>query len=312
MHAFAARAVRISSLSFISPILQRSRPGLNAGPSARNGLGLANTRSRLEQLYGDQFSCDLRDADAGGAVAIVSLPFHTHCGDGSERGVSEPIRVVVVDDEPLGRAGLRALLDAAPELSVVGEAVSVDSAVKAIEALQPELVMLDVQMADGNGIDVIRRLGPDRMPPVVFVTAYDEFAVNAFEVNAVDYLLKPFDDERFAITMQRAKKVVRQSHVGDLSRRLADLLGGTVTQRAAPAPYVDRLVVKTSGCVFFLRTDEIDWIEAADYCVKVHGGKDTQLRPYFHGDQILVLKDGTKLKLSRARRAQLEAMISRR
>lgn len=260
--------------------------------------------------------------------------------------MSAPIRVVVVDDEPLGRTGLRTLLDADSEIAVVGEAASVESAVTAIESLRPELVTLDVQMPDGTGFDVIRKIGPDAMPAVVFVTAYNEFAVHAFEVNAVDYLLKPFDDERFAITMHRAKKVVRQSHVSDLSRKLAELLGSTPAP-SGPAPqFIDRLVVKTGGRSFFLRADEIDWIEAADYCVKVHSGKAVhvlresmnslekrldpgrffrvhrsaivnldgvrELRPYFKGDQILVMKNGTKLKLSRGRRMQLEAIINRK
>jgi two-component system LytT family response regulator len=260
------------------------------------------------------------------------------------------IRVLVVDDEPLARQGVRALLEADRELSVVGEASSTGQAVALIEELRPELVMLDVQMPDGTGFDVIRRVGPQQMPAVVFITAYDEFAVAAFEVNAVDYLLKPFDDERFAVTIERAKKAARQSHVGELSRRLADLLGGTDTSapwQAPPAPrYVDRLIVKTGGRTFFLRVAEIDWIEAADYYVKIHAGAAAhllresmntletrldpaqffrvhrsaivnldcirELQPYFRGNYILILRDGTKLKLSRARRDRLEEALQQR
>jgi two-component system LytT family response regulator len=170
--------------------------------------------------------------------------------------VSELIRVLVVDDEPLARSGVCALLEQDEELEVIGEAASGREAVAAIRDLSPDLVMLDVQMPGFTGFDVIREIGPENMPPVVFITAYDQFAVRAFEVNAVDYLLKPFDDERFSLTLARAKKVVRQSHVGELSRRLADLLdGSTAGERPAPVQRVparapdlsDRLVVKSGG-----------------------------------------------------------------
>src|SRR5262249_26377824 len=147
-------------------------------------------------------------------------------------------------------------------------------------------VMLDVQMPGLTGFDVIRAVGPEHMPAVVFVTAFDQFAVRAFEVNAVDYLLKPFDDERFSLTVARAKRVIRQAHAGELSRRLAELLvntGSSAPTSASTSPsapkqgYADRLVVKSSGRVFFLRTDELDWIEAADYYVKLHTGGKTHL-----------------------------------
>lgn len=255
------------------------------------------------------------------------------------------IRVLVVDDEPLARAGVRALLEADADIEVAGEASGVAEAVDAIEKLTPELVMLDVQMADGTGFDVIRRIGADRMPAVVFVTAYDEFAVSAFEVNAVDYLLKPFDDERFAVTLERAKKVVRQAHVGELSRRLADLLNTSGAPRDT-ARYAERMTVKTGGRVFFLRVDEIDWIEAADYYVKLHAGKDAhllretmsalearldparffrvhrgaivnldrvrELQPYFKGEYIVILQTGEKLKLSRGRKEKLDLLMKGR
>lgn len=254
------------------------------------------------------------------------------------------IRVLVVDDEPLGRSGVRALLDQDPELQVAGEAANVEEAVAAIRKLTPDLVTLDVQMPDGTGFDVIRRVGPDHMPAVVFVTAFDEFAVGAFEVNAVDYVLKPFDDERFAVTIDRAKKVVRQVHAGELSRRLAELLAG-----AGDGPdsrYAERMTVKTGGRVFFLKVADIDWIEAADYYVRVHVGKDAhlirdslnaleerldpdrffrvhrgaivnldrvrELQPYVKGEYIVILHNGEKLKLSRSRREQLERLLNSR
>lgn len=269
--------------------------------------------------------------------------------------MSPPIRVLVVDDEPLARSGVRELLERDPELDVIGEAASGEEAVTAIAELAPDLVMLDVQMPGLTGFDVIRQIGPGSMPAVVFVTAYDQFAVRAFEVNAVDYLLKPFDDERFAQTLARAKKVVRQSHAGELSRRLVELLDSTAPsapQRAAATSerqsgqFADRLVVKSGGRVVFLRMEELDWIEAADYYVKLHASGKThllretmtsleqrldprrffrvhrsaivnldrirELQPYFRGEHVLILQDGTKLKLSRARRERLEAVLQQR
>lgn len=265
--------------------------------------------------------------------------------------MSEQIRVLVVDDEPLARAGVCELLARDPDLDIVGEAANGEEAVTAIAELQPDLVMLDVQMPGMTGFEVLRAVGPERMPAVVFITAYDQFAVRAFEVNAVDYLLKPFDDERFALTLTRAKKAVRQSHAGQLSRRLAELLQNAGPAVPAPAPkpapaYTDRLVVKSGGRVFFLRSDEVDWVEAADYYVRLHAGGKTHLlretmnalegrldprkffrvhrsaivnldriremQPYFRGEHVLILQDGTKLKLSRSRREKLEQTLKQR
>jgi two-component system LytT family response regulator len=262
--------------------------------------------------------------------------------------MSERIRVLVVDDEPLARAGVCELLSRDAELDVVGEAANGEEAVAAITELKPDLVMLDVQMPGMTGFEVIRTIGPERMPAVVFTTAYDQFAVRAFEVNAVDYLLKPFDDERFAITIARAKKAVRHAHAGELSRRLVELLEKTDSPAKpalapAPSPFSDRLVVKSGGRVVFLRTDEIDWVEAADYYVKLHSAGKThllretmnaledrldpnkffrvhrsaivnldrvrELQPYFRGEHVVILNDGTKLKLSRGRRAKLEQLL---
>jgi two-component system, LytTR family, response regulator len=265
--------------------------------------------------------------------------------------VSDRIRVLVVDDEPLARTGVCELLQRDPDLEVIGEAGSGSEAIEALQELKPDLVMLDVQMPGLSGFDVIRAVGPEHMPAVVFVTAFDQFAVRAFEVNAVDYLLKPFDDDRFSLTVARAKRVIRQAHAGELSRRLAELLvntgGGAPAPAAPPAEtFADRLVVKTGGRVFFLRTDELDWIEAADYYVKLHTAGKThllretmnalesrldprkffrvhrsaivhldkirELQPYFRGEHVLILEDGTKLKLSRARKEKLESVLKQR
>ncbi|HUP87712.1 MAG TPA: LytTR family DNA-binding domain-containing protein [Longimicrobiales bacterium] len=263
--------------------------------------------------------------------------------------MSERIRVLVVEDEPLARAGMCDLLRADTDIEVIGEAANARDAAEFIRMSKPDLVMLDVQLADSNGFDVIAEIKPENMPAVVFVTAYNEYAVAAFEVNAVDYLLKPFDDDRFAVTLARAKKVIRQSHMGDLSARLTELLNGHM----APAPtpdvterYLDRVVVKSAGRSILLKAAEVDWIEAADYYVKIHSGKQSHLlresmntletrldperffrvhrsaivnldrireiQPYFRGEHVVILEDGTKLKLSRARRDKLETALRQR
>jgi two-component system LytT family response regulator len=255
--------------------------------------------------------------------------------------VSAPLRVIVVDDEPLARTGVADLVRMDPALEVVAECADGRSALEAIKRLRPDLVLLDVQMPELDGFEVLRRLDPKHLPAVIFITAYDEFAVRAFDVHALDYLVKPFDDARFAEAVARAKRVIPAGG-GELGRRLDALL----TQLAAgshPGKPQSRIVVKTAGRVFFVRVEDLDWVEAADYCVKLHtGGKihvirDSmnaleerldprrffrvnrsaivnldrvrEIQPYFKGDQVVLLQDGTQLKLSRGRRIELEERL---
>ncbi|HEU4532975.1 MAG TPA: response regulator, partial [Polyangiaceae bacterium] len=165
----------------------------------------------------------------------------------------EPWRVLVVDDEPLAREGVRLLCEADPELSVVGEAASGAAAAEAIAALRPELVFFDVEMPAGDAFDALARLGPGERPLFVFVTAHERYALRAFEVRAVDYLLKPFTDARFAAALARAKEA----------------LAGA--RRRAP------LAVRESGRVRYVDPDAIDWVEAADYDVELHVGGSSLL-----------------------------------
>ncbi len=252
--------------------------------------------------------------------------------------VSRPVRVLVVDDEPLARSGVSQLLARDPDVRVVGECADGREAIAAIRKLGPDLVLLDVQMPELDGFDVIRTIGPDHMPAVVFVTAYDQFAVRAFEVNALDYLVKPFDDERFRAATERAKRAVRAASSDDLGNRLAALL----RERAYPS----RLVVREQGRSIFVRVDDLDWVEAADYYVKLHVGKSVHLlretmsdlertldperfvrvhrsaivnldrvreiQPYFHDEHVVILHDGTRVRLSRSRRVRLEALLGQR
>lgn len=167
------------------------------------------------------------------------------------------IRTLVVDDEPLARSNITVLLRLDPEIEIVGECGSGTEALAEIRSRKPDLVFLDVQMPECDGFDVAEQLGKDLPPAVVFVTAYDQFALRAFEAGALDYLLKPFDNARFDRALGRAKERITQS-------------------REFPAK-TDRLVVKSTGQVAFIRIPDIDWIEAADYYASLHVGTKTHL-----------------------------------
>ena len=251
------------------------------------------------------------------------------------------IRTLIVDDEPLGRERIRTLLAGDPEIEVIGECSDGRQAITAIEQRNPDLVFLDVQMPEVDGFCVLDAICGGRMPAIVFVTAYDRYAVRAFEVHALDYLLKSFDRERFAAALQRAKEAIRRSREGALSERLA----GLIEDLEAKKDRLTRLVIKSAGRIVFLRVEEIDWIEAADNYVRVHAGKEAhliretlqsmekrldptrflrihrsslvnlerirELRPVFHGDYLVRLTDGTELTLSRNYRGKLVEPLSR-
>lgn len=264
------------------------------------------------------------------------------------------IRVLIVDDEPLAREGIRLLLEKETDIEVVGEAGDGTEAIQAIESLKPALVFLDVQMPGMTGVEVLEQLDGADMPEVIFVTAYDQYALRAFEHHALDYLLKPFDDDRFQQALDEARKRVRERGADRLGQRLMALLAeyreageNPPIEAAEPAaPFAHRLAVRTSGRIYFLRTEEIDWIEAADYYVKLHVGPkshlmresmnklEKQLDPEMFlrvhrssivnldrvkelhagggADPAVVLQDGTRLKLSRSRRERLNRLLDRR
>jgi two-component system, LytTR family, response regulator len=263
------------------------------------------------------------------------------------------MRILIVDDERMARKRLRTLLAAEPDVEIVGEAGNGRDAVRAIGETAPDVVFLDVQMPELDGFAVVDEIGVERMPVVVFVTAFDAYALKAFEVHALDYLTKPFDRERFQATLRRAREQVQLralQHAGrgaspaaaaagglaaidpELNRRLVAL----VEEMARRKQVVGRIMVKTGGRTLFLRAAEIDWVEAAGNYVRLHVGRDAhmlheglssieskldpdrflrihrstivnverirELQPWFHGDSILILKDGTKLTVSRTYR----------
>lgn len=251
------------------------------------------------------------------------------------------IRTLVVDDEPLARERLTSLLSAEPDIEVVGQCRDGEEAVRAIMDSSPDLVFLDVQMPAMNGFEVIEAVGSERMPLVIFVTAYDQHALRAFQVRALDYVLKPFDRERFQEAVQRARVHIQRDETGDLGRRLIAL----VKDLRRDQPKTDRLVVKSGGRLFFLRTDEIDWIEAAGNYVRLHVGNTSHLlretmnaiegrldpekffrihrsrivnmeriqemQPWLNGEYAVVLRTGTRLTLSRGYREKLQERLAK-
>jgi two-component system LytT family response regulator len=251
------------------------------------------------------------------------------------------VRALIVDDEPLARERLRMLLASEDWLQVIDQCSDGISAVAAIQKLRPDLVFLDVQMPGATGFEVIEAIGADKMPFVVFVTAYDKYAIKAFDVHAVDYLLKPFDRDRFTQALARARQQLEQRSSGDLERRLLELV-----QDLKPVQQkLERFVIKSGGRVFFVRAEEIDWIEAAGNYVKLHVGPDAhlfretmnalearlnadtfyrvhrshivniervrELQPWFNGEYVVFLKDGTRLTLSRGYREKLQEKMGR-
>ncbi|HEX2209878.1 MAG TPA: LytTR family DNA-binding domain-containing protein [Longimicrobium sp.] len=251
------------------------------------------------------------------------------------------IRAVIVDDEPLARLRIRNLLAEAEDVEVVAECANGEEAIQAIEASPPDLLFLDVQMPEIDGFDVLRAIGAGRVPVVIFVTAYDQFALRAFEAHALDYLLKPFDDERFEAALQRARERIRQQQGGDLDRRLRALL----QEVRRDGGYLRRLVVPTGPRSVFIRTEEIDWIEAERNYIRLHvGGRAHLLREnlsriasaldpaafcrihrstivnvdrihavesLFGGEYLVVLHDGTQLTSGRSYRRNLHALMGK-
>jgi two-component system, LytTR family, response regulator len=240
-------------------------------------------------------------------------------------------RVFIIDDEPLARDRLRGLVRAETNLELAGEYNNGPEAIAGIVQHRPDIIFLDVDMPGCNGLAVVKAIPPEARPAVVFVTAHDRFAVEAFEVQAVDYLLKPFDRDRFRTAVQRAIASLR----GRGSDRPAAETGSADQRRKN-----ERLTVKVDGKVVFVRPDEIRWVEAADNYVILHVGtrrlmvRDTmasieerlstagfarvnrsaivnvdqvqELQPTFHGDYLVILRDGTQLPLSRSLRGQLD------
>ena len=277
-----------------------------------------------------------------------------------------PIRVLVADDEPLARRRLLRFLHAEPEVEVVAECADGETALAALQEHAVDVALLDVQMPDRTGLEVVGALEAARLPVVIFVTAYDEYAVRAFEVHALDYLLKPVTAARFHAAFARARAQLEQAASAESGRRMRGLLARllaeegaaagtapTAAAAAAPspssaaagvvAPRLDRIMVKSQGRVFFVRTGDVDWFEADGNYVRLHVGRAShlvretittfersldparfarihrgtivnldriaELQPWFAGDYLVLLRDGTRLKLTRTYREQLQQRL---
>ncbi|NBB73722.1 MAG: response regulator [Bacteroidetes bacterium] len=261
---------------------------------------------------------------------------------------NRPFSVCIVDDEELARRGVRSRLSSYDDIDVVAECKSGREAVEVIQTRAPDLVFLDVQMPGLDGFDVIDAVGPDAMPVVIFVTAYDEHALRAFEVHALDYLLKPLDEERFAEALSHARVRIADQDAGQFEDRLAGLLSGLDEDRERAADggeaLKNRFVVKTGGRVQFVKSEEIRWVEAAGDYVQLHTDatkhllRETmkemeaaldsnqflrihrstiinvdfvrEMRPCgTNNEYTVILKDGTQRRLSRTYRAEVNAFF---
>jgi two-component system LytT family response regulator len=241
----------------------------------------------------------------------------------------------------LARKRIRQYLSTDPDIETIGECKNGSEAIKTISRLKPDLVFLDIQMPNLGGFEVVEAIGPKLMPAVVFVTAYDEFALRAFDINALDYLLKPFDEERLKRSIERAKASIKCALISDLDTRLQKLLKEINT---APK-YPKRLPVKSAQRTIFLPTEEINWIGAAGNYMELHMEHEThlirermssleekldphkfvrvhrstivnidrikELYPLFNEDHLIILRDGTRLTLSRTYYHQVKSVMQR-
>lgn len=250
------------------------------------------------------------------------------------------IRTIIVDDVDLARERIKILLDDA-ELEMVAECANGREAIKAIHRLKPELVFLDIQMPNISGFEVVEAIGVEEMPAVIFVTAYDEFALRAFEINAVDYLLKPFDEARLKRAVERAKReIAGRTPAPEVEEKLRRLLKEV---RCEPK-YLKRIPVKSARDTTLVLTEEIDWISAAGHYLELHVGSEKHLireqlnrleakldpekfvrihrsiivnldsikslHPLFNGDHLVILNNGQELNVSRTYHEKLMALLT--
>lgn len=252
------------------------------------------------------------------------------------------IRTLLVDDEPLAREKLRGFLEEEEDIEILGECRDGRQALLTIEEEKPDLVFLDVQMPEMDGFEVLENLDQDALPTVVFVTAYDQYALKAFDVHAVDYLLKPFDRDRFRQALERARTEHERRQVGEMRDKLLALLSEVEARKPR---FPDRLVIKSSGRVILLKVDDVDWIDAAGNYVKLHSKGEShllretmgrleerldpekflrihrstmvniecirELQQQFHGDYLVILKNGQRLTLSRSYRDKIQGLLDR-
>jgi two-component system LytT family response regulator len=250
------------------------------------------------------------------------------------------IRALIVDDEPPARELIATLLQREPDVELAGQCANGKEAIAAIENLSPHVVFLDVQMPGLNGLDVIAQARPKLWPQVIFVTAFDKYAVAAFQARAIDYVLKPFEYDRIRESMERARQRLRDGEAAACQARLLELL----EDLQKPSQNWDRIAVKEIGRMIFIRPEEIDWIEAEGNYLRLRVGKKSHLlretmasaearlaskkflrvsrstlvnlervkewQPLFHGDSALILENGARLTISRLYRENFDRVVS--
>lgn len=269
--------------------------------------------------------------------------------------IMRAIRTIIIDDEPLARNRIARLLEGRDGYDVVGQFGRARDGLLGIREMDPDLVFLDIKMPEMDGFELLKALDRQVPPVVIFVTAHAQHALKAFEYNALDYLLKPFDNERFERTLARATALIRSEDALGIRGELLRLVRehwmvdreseGAMTAPQPPARRLDRIVIREGDRIFFQRVDEIDYIEAANYKVRIHVGDSVhevretlanleerldpqrfarihrgvivnidrikELQPYFNGAYVVILEDGTELRLSRRRRDTLEDLLGR-
>lgn len=250
------------------------------------------------------------------------------------------MRTLIVDDEPLAREKLRGFLEQEDDVEIIGECRDGREAVETIDRERPDVIFLDIQMPELDGFDVLEQIDEVAMPTVIFTTAFDQYAIKAFDVHAVDYLLKPFDRERFRTALDRARGELQRQQADAVKDQLMSLLSDVATRETR---HPDRLVVKTSGRVVFVKISDIDWVDAAGNYVRLHAGGEShmlretmgrlekrlddqqfirihrstivniecirELQQQFHGDYLVVLKSGQRLTLSRSYREKIQHLL---
>jgi len=263
----------------------------------------------------------------------------------SDRPNGSAIRTIIADDERLARRKLRILLGSEPQVEVVAECPNGRQTVSAIRSFRPDILLLDIQMPDLNGFDVLSEISSDEMPQVIFTSAYDQYAIRAFEAHALDYLLKPFDQDRLHAAIERASLEIRKSKDQEFTNRVLELLSTVKSQKKPTPEFEDRLAIRTNGRVVFLNLDEIHWVEAAANYVRLNTAKDSylfretisrisgrlnpadfvrihrsmivnvrrikELIPVNSGEYVVVLNSGKELSCSRGYRANLQHLIAK-
>jgi two-component system LytT family response regulator len=252
-----------------------------------------------------------------------------------------PIRALIVDDEPLARTGVQQLIDPLDDVTIVGEATDGDEAVREIAAQEPDLVFLDVQMPEMSGLEVVREVGVEDMPLTIFVTAYDQYALEAFEAHALDYLLKPIEEDRFEEAMERAREQLRRAEADTLNQQLQGLLREYADEEDRDG--IERFTVRSRDRIYFVDVEDVQWIESEGDYVALHDGEDAhlvrktmkkleeqlasdqflrvhrsyivnvdyieELRPLDHGTYQLRMASGTPLKTSRGYSDNIDALL---